>query len=133
MVILSIMSGKDIFENLRTILDAIRNTVEKGNAEIGQNNPTTGWQYLGPEISSQTSKLEEEVNKTEFKVCSLNLCLCHTNVQSRLSRQRCFTLFQVAFFITPRAICTYFRLREMRVSNPTIRYAHVIISRIQKK
>jgi hypothetical protein len=62
------MSRTEFFEDLRPILDAIRDIIKKGSAEIGEEKPGTGWEYCGAEVSRQVSILEDVLNKTEFQV-----------------------------------------------------------------
>lgn len=63
------MSRTEFFEELRPILDAIRDIIKKGNAEIGEKKAGTGWEYCGKEVSGKVTDLQDVLlNKTEFKV-----------------------------------------------------------------
>lgn len=67
------MSRTEFFEELRPILDAIRDIIKKGNAEIGEKKAGTGWEYCGKEVSSKVTDLQDVLNKTEFKVAKTSV------------------------------------------------------------
>ncbi|GKZ54472.1 hypothetical protein AnigIFM49718_010285 [Aspergillus niger] len=69
------MNRGEVSEDLRPILDAIGSIIKDGTAEIGEKKPNTGWVYCGTEVSRQVSKLEEELNKTEFEGNNLDVII----------------------------------------------------------
>ncbi|KAE8149525.1 hypothetical protein BDV25DRAFT_156132 [Aspergillus avenaceus] len=61
------MPFEQLSDNAHAIVTEIRNIIEK-NQSKGDEKPGTGWEYSNPELSVEISRLEEELNKDDFKV-----------------------------------------------------------------